>query len=227
MQSLYDIFKYPNGTVKSMEKNLQGDAGRLSFSMTTSDIVRVTYDYYDQLAKLNNWTRGSEGFSTGGEGGWLNIEEKDFGAEISVRLEEGKTLIEITLYSSDSTVTSGRAKLTTASTTTTVGSTSKSGTTPATGYMIDDSDTRIISKSEIVNFTPWQLKVARNEIYARHGREFVHKDLQCYFTAQSWYKIDPNFSESMLSSIENKNVATILSYEQEINSPLLQVDSGC
>ena len=94
-------------------------------------------------------------------------------------------------------------------------------------YMINGSDTRIISESEINNFTPWQLKVARNEIYARHGRSFVHKDLACYFANQEWYKINSNYSDSLLTSIENQNVSIILNYEKKINSPLMNYDSGC
>lgn len=94
-------------------------------------------------------------------------------------------------------------------------------------YIIADSDTRLISVSELYSLTPWQLKVARNEIYARHGRAFVHKDLQCYFAKKSWYTTDPNYTETSLSNIENKNVATILNYEQATNSPLLSTDSGC
>lgn len=96
-----------------------------------------------------------------------------------------------------------------------------------TDYVIEDSNIRKISRSELVGLTPWQLKVARNEIYARHGREFVHKDLTCYFNSKSWYKINPNFSESNLSTIENSNISVILNYEKEINSPLLEKDTGC
>jgi len=94
-------------------------------------------------------------------------------------------------------------------------------------YVISDSDTRLIQEAEIRDFTPWQLKVARNEIYARHGRPFVHKDLQCYFATKSWYKIDESFTESSLSVIENKNIATIQAYEQKINSPMQAKDTGC
>jgi len=94
-------------------------------------------------------------------------------------------------------------------------------------YVIADSASRLVKEDELVNFTPWQLKVARNEIYARHGRPFVHKDLQCYFATKTWYEIDPNFTESSLSTIENSNVATILAYEEKVNSPILQKDTGC
>lgn len=94
-------------------------------------------------------------------------------------------------------------------------------------YILPDTNARVISESELVGLNPWQLKVARNEIYARHGREFVHKDLQCYFAKKSWYGIDPLYSDAAISTTENKNIATILAYEEKIGSPLLQTDSGC
>ena len=102
-------------------------------------------------------------------------------------------------------------------------------TTPTvTGsYIINDSNSRLVSESELYNLTPWELKVARNEIYARHGRSFVSKDLSCYFASQGWYKADSNFSDSSLSNIEKQNVSTILNYEKKINSPLMNYDSGC
>jgi len=94
-------------------------------------------------------------------------------------------------------------------------------------YVIADSDTRVINEAELLGLIPWQLKVARNEIYARHGRPFVHKDLQCYFATKSWYHGNPNYSDSLLTAIDNKNVATIKAYEEKINSPLLNQDTGC
>jgi len=103
----------------------------------------------------------------------------------------------------------------------------KTGTMPTNGYVLSGSNSRLIAESELTNLTPWQLKVARNEIYARHGRTFVHQDLACYFSNQNWYTINPNFSESQLSSTENKNVATILNYEKKISSLCTDYDSGC
>lgn len=40
-------------------------------------------------------------------------------------------------------------------------------------------------------------------------------------------RLNANFTESMLSTLENKNVATIKEYETKINSPLLSKDTGC
>lgn len=94
-------------------------------------------------------------------------------------------------------------------------------------YVIADSNSRLIKEAELVSLTPWQLKVARNEIYARYGRPFVHKDLQCYFATKGWYAVNNDFSESELSTLENKNVATIKAYEEKIDSPMASKDSGC
>lgn len=101
--------------------------------------------------------------------------------------------------------------------------------TPAvsSNYIFPDSNIREIAEAQLWNLTPWQLKVARNEIYARYGRSFVHQDLACYFATKEWYVKNPAFSSSQLTTLENKNVAIILAYEQKINSPVLNVDSGC
>ena len=111
--------------------------------------------------------------------------------------------------------------------TATTASTSASKTAITDEYIIADSSTRSISRAELTSLTPWQLKVARNEIYARHGREFVHKDLQCYFATKAWYKVTPAFTETDLSVTENQNIATVQDYEKEISSSLASDDSGC
>ena len=61
-------------------------------------------------------------------------------------------------------------------------------------------------------------KKLRNEIYARHGRVFKDKWLNKYFRSFDWYKPDPSYSDSSLSSIERQNVAAILAYEKVATS---------
>jgi len=94
-------------------------------------------------------------------------------------------------------------------------------------FIFSKSSTEIIKESQLISLTPWQLKVARNEIYARNGRSFVHQDLVCYFKLQSWYKVDSKFIDTNLNPIEKQNVQTILNYETKISSPLINKDSGC
>ena len=60
-------------------------------------------------------------------------------------------------------------------------------------------------------------RIARNEIYARHGRRFRDSSLQSYFNNCSWYSgtIAPDsFNESVLNAYEKANVQTIKKYEQ-------------
>jgi len=54
----------------------------------------------------------------------------------------------------------------------------------------------------------------RQEIYARHGKVFKETWLQKYFSSFDWYKADPNFSDTALSEVEKKNIATIAAYEK-------------
>jgi hypothetical protein len=58
------------------------------------------------------------------------------------------------------------------------------------------------------------LRVLRNEIYARHGRVFKDKELQKYFEAQLWYRPNPDFKDEMLSETESKNLTIIKEVEE-------------
>ena len=82
--------------------------------------------------------------------------------------------------------------------------------------ILPDSSSRILTDSEVKNLTKDQLRLARNEIYARHGRRFDDVELQDYFNSKSWYSgtIAPDdFTEEMLSEIEKKNIELIKKYE--------------
>ncbi|NMA65245.1 MAG: YARHG domain-containing protein [Clostridiaceae bacterium] len=59
----------------------------------------------------------------------------------------------------------------------------------------------------------FQLRLLRNEIYARHGYVFQSKELNDYFSKKSWYKPDPSIREIKLSEIEQANIDLIKSYE--------------
>lgn len=85
------------------------------------------------------------------------------------------------------------------------------------GFILPDSDTHLYSTSELEGLSDWELSIARNEIYARHGRTFQNEDLQGYFEAQDWYTplYDPEEfdAEVELSSTEIANAETIRALE--------------
>ncbi len=83
-------------------------------------------------------------------------------------------------------------------------------------YVLPDSAKRKLKKSDLKGLSKEELRIARNEVYARHGRMFDDKKLQKYFDSQSWYEGTvpaSEFSEDVLSSVEKKNVAFIRQFE--------------
>jgi hypothetical protein len=68
------------------------------------------------------------------------------------------------------------------------------------------------------------LRVLRNEIYARHGRVFKDAALQKYFTAQAWYKPNPDFKDEMLNDIESQNLVKIKTAEDSATSKFTEVE---
>jgi hypothetical protein len=74
--------------------------------------------------------------------------------------------------------------------------------------------TELISSDTLGELFVEDLRVLRNEIYARRGRVFKDAQLQKYFSAQSWYKPNPEFKDDMLTEIEYKNLAVIREAEQ-------------
>ena len=85
------------------------------------------------------------------------------------------------------------------------------------GFYFPDSDTRKLTESDLSGLSKAELRIARNEIYARHGRKFQDSELQEYFDSCDWYYgcIDPeNFDETReLNATERRNARFILKHE--------------
>ena len=78
-----------------------------------------------------------------------------------------------------------------------------------------DSDSRRLTEGELSVLSQDVLRIAKNEIYARHGRMFASEDLQLYFGSKSWYSgtiPGEQFSESVFNQIEKDNIALIQQY---------------
>jgi hypothetical protein len=77
---------------------------------------------------------------------------------------------------------------------------------PISSQLLTENDLKGLSKSE--------LRIMRNEIYARHGYIFKSKDLQDYFSKKSWYTPLYNDVSNKLTDIEIKNVDFIKKHEK-------------
>ena len=90
-------------------------------------------------------------------------------------------------------------------------------------YVLPNSATHLYSADELAGLSDWELYIARNEIYARHGRGFVRQDLNDYFGSCSWYTrlYEPEYFDAniSLSDVETANAETILDIEHYRGSP--------
>jgi hypothetical protein len=77
-----------------------------------------------------------------------------------------------------------------------------------------------ISDSMLRGLSLNELRLLRNEIYARHGRQFQAPWLSQYFFSQPWYTADDNFKDEDLSGFDKQNVETIVAYENKIHDDL-------
>lgn len=84
------------------------------------------------------------------------------------------------------------------------------------GYILPDSATRRLTQADVADLTWEQCCLARNEIYARHGRIFQTPQIAAYFEAQSWYRGTvpaASFDSNTLSPVEHANVDFLAGYE--------------
>ena len=78
---------------------------------------------------------------------------------------------------------------------------------------------RIVKPRELAQLSLWELRTARNEIFARHGYRFGPDDLERHFSAQPWYQPSNAPVQQIveaLSSIEWANVARIQRREEQL-----------
>ena len=85
------------------------------------------------------------------------------------------------------------------------------------GYILPDSDSRKLKKSDLAGMTAQQLSYAKNEIYARHGRIFKSSELQDYFNQKDWYEKNDDFKDEDLSKKEAENTEFIDAYQKDNN----------
>jgi len=76
------------------------------------------------------------------------------------------------------------------------------------------ASTRRLTHNDLVSMSEWQLKIMRNEIFARHGYIFKAAAMKNYFNQQSWYQPKFNDVSHLLTPIESKNIKLIQQYKK-------------
>jgi hypothetical protein len=76
-----------------------------------------------------------------------------------------------------------------------------------------EGSTRLLTYTDVTGKSAWDLKIMKNEIYARHGYLFKTPELKSYFERQSWYKPMYDDVSDLLNNIEKENAAFLKGYE--------------
>lgn len=89
-------------------------------------------------------------------------------------------------------------------------------------YILPQSQTQELTVADLEGLSLAELRLARNEIYARYGRQFTDATLNQWFYSKDWYlSISPKYapadfdsiSPNPLSTLEQQNAEFILEYE--------------
>lgn len=76
-----------------------------------------------------------------------------------------------------------------------------------------EASLRPLTDKDLRNLSKRELKIMRNEVFARHGFIFKSADMKNYFGQQSWYKGRYSDVRNKLTDLEYKNVKLIQQYE--------------
>lgn len=87
-------------------------------------------------------------------------------------------------------------------------------------YILPLSNVMYLERSDLEGLTPEQLRIARNELYARHGRVFQDEGLQAHFNNCQWYfgyiSAEDFSEEEYFNEYELANRDFIREYEHEL-----------
>ncbi|MBZ0201420.1 MAG: YARHG domain-containing protein [Ignavibacteria bacterium] len=77
---------------------------------------------------------------------------------------------------------------------------------------------KLLTSDDVSNLDAWELKIMRNEIYARHGYIFKTEEMKSYFGSQKWYSPRYENVDDRLTDVEKKNIALIKRYESRLGN---------
>ena len=86
-------------------------------------------------------------------------------------------------------------------------------------FIFPNSSDCLLEYWDLVNLSGSALRIARNEIYARHGRRFDDEELSRYFNSLSWYEgtIAPEeFRDDLLNETERANIRLMLERQADM-----------
>ena len=81
-------------------------------------------------------------------------------------------------------------------------------------------ENKLISEAQLHGLSLHELRLLRNEVYARHGRIFKTVWIQQYFGNQPWYDPKEDFKDGDISGSDKTNIETIVAYENQLHNSI-------
>ena len=85
-------------------------------------------------------------------------------------------------------------------------------------YILPTSNSAYLKESDLEGLTKEQIRLATNEIYARHGYIFEDQELQAYFEGKGWYQgtvKGAEFNASVFNEYEVANKDLLVTYAEK------------
>lgn len=81
-------------------------------------------------------------------------------------------------------------------------------------------ENKLITEQMLRGLSLHELRLLRNEVYARHGRIFRTDWLSQYFFSQPWYDPKEDFKDEEISGNDKTNIETIVKYETMVHDQI-------
>lgn len=81
-------------------------------------------------------------------------------------------------------------------------------------------ENKLITDAMLRGLSLHELRLLRNEIYARHGRIFKTLWIQQYFGGQMWYDPKDDFKDEDISGTDKTNIETIVAFENKLHNSI-------
>lgn len=82
---------------------------------------------------------------------------------------------------------------------------------------LKNTDSELLTEAFLKDTEIGQIKLIRDEIYARHGFVFKDRETQKYFEEKTWYVKNPNYTDELLNDVEKKNLDLIGKFLKDDN----------
>jgi hypothetical protein len=81
-------------------------------------------------------------------------------------------------------------------------------------------ENKLVTEAMLHGLSLHELRLLRNEIYARHGRIFKTLWIQQYFGGQMWYDPKEDFKDEDISGTDKTNIETIVALETKLHNSI-------